>query len=332
MRNAIYGCKFLSITIFIIFFGGCEKGDTMDSTMSKLPHFDVNGAPPDCGHWRDHMPSVRPKESYDLYIKARKRWRSKQAWLFSREENRSILKDVIYSAEKGDWGAKALLAKFYLQGLGVMDSNHVLDPDPEKSIAIVKTAVEAGQAWGYYDLGVAYEHGYGGVKGNHEIAWALYLKAAKLGSPEAQMALADAYARKRRLNEESLMLQCAYKQGFGPAATQLASIANVEGRPTDAVRLYQEGVIYGDSESASSLNLLFGACSIDSIKRLRIIGLDRDPERARRYKEIYDALDLNRDLRLERLDKVLPLPPAALPEWHGIETALTPEPEGPPRY
>lgn len=215
-----------------------------------------------------------------------------------------------------------------------MSSNNVLEPDLEKSIAIVKAAVGAGQAWGFYDLGVAYENGYGEEKNRNEIAWALYLKAARLGSPEALMVLAEAYAKKRRLNEENLMLQCAYKQEFGPAAHQLASIAKIEGRPLEAVRLYQDGVIYGDSNSASALYLIFDA-SGDIAKKeemLKAIGSDRDPERARRYHEIYDALDLNPDLRLGRLDKVLPLPPTPLPEWHGIEDALTPEPEGPPTY
>ena len=100
------------------------------------------------------------------------------------------------------------------------------------------------------------------------------------------------------------------------------------------MNLYQDGVVYGDNESASILNFIFedpdGVTNGREI--LKAIGSDRDPERARRYKEIYEALDLNRDLRFGQLDKVLPLPPAPLPEWRGIEDALTPEPEGPPTY
>ena len=334
MSKKILNSKLLLMFVFAISMGGCRKDNAMHDFVKKLPTFDVKAEPPACGRWRDHMPAVRAKEPYDLYIKARKRWRSKHAWLFGKEENLSILNDVMSSAEKGDWGAKALLAKFYRQGLGLMSSNHVLDADFDKSIAIVREAVDAGQAWGFYDLGVAYENGYGEEKNHRELAWALYLRAAKLGSPEALMALADAYGRARRLNEENLMLQCAYKQGFGPAATQLASIAHVEGRPLDAVRLYQDGVIYGDSDSASSLSLLFDLYGGDANRKemLNAIGSDRDPERARRYKEIYEALDQNRDLRFGRLDKVLPLPPAPLPEWRGIEDALTPEPEGSPTY
>ena len=43
-------------------------------------------------------------------------------------------------------------------------------------------AVAAGQACGYYDLGVAHEHGYGGAAQDEKIAWGYYLKAAELGS------------------------------------------------------------------------------------------------------------------------------------------------------
>jgi hypothetical protein len=109
---------FLIVFAFVVCFDGCSKRDAMDDAMSKLPHFDVNAAPPSCGRWREHMPAARAKEPYDIYINARKRWRSKQAWLFGKEENKSILNDVIFAAEKGDWGAKALLATFYRQGLG----------------------------------------------------------------------------------------------------------------------------------------------------------------------------------------------------------------------
>jgi uncharacterized protein len=321
---------------FILFFyeTSCARSEYMPDPEAKLPKFDVQASPPSCGNWRDNMPEKRPEEAYRIYISARKLWRSKEAWLFSKEENKRILHDVKLAAESGDWGAKALLAKFYLVGLGLTSTNHVLDPDPEKSIAIVRTAMAAGQAWGFYDLGVAYERGYGGVEANQEVAWALYLRAAQLGSPDALMALADAYGRVRKLNEESLMLQCAYKQGHGPAAYQMAIIAKLRGRALEAVRFYQDGVKYGDSRSAAALSSLFRRSGAIGEKRemLNAVGGSEDDERARRYSEISDALNSNRDLRLGRLDQVLPLPPADLPEWRSIEDALTPEPEGPPSY
>ena len=67
-------------------------------------------------------------------------------------------------------GGRALMAHFYRSGLGPLESNHVLDPDSEKSVDIVRSGVSAGQAWAYYDLGVAYEYGYGGIQQDEPIA------------------------------------------------------------------------------------------------------------------------------------------------------------------
>lgn len=65
---------------------------------------------------------------------------------------------------------------------------------------------------------------------------------------------------------------------------------------------------------------------------LREIGIMPDTERKSRYDQISDALDLNPDLKLIRLDQVLPLPPAELPTWKGIQDVIEPDPEGPPSY
>ena len=40
-----------------------------------------------------------------------------------------------------------------------------------------------------------------------------------------------------------------------------------------------------------------------------------DPARAERYGALGDALHINPDLRFPNLDKVVPLPPAKLPQW-----------------
>jgi hypothetical protein len=66
-----------------------------------------------------------------------------------------------------------------------------------------------------------------------------------------------------------------------------------------------------------------------ALKELEILP---DPERKSRYKQIDQALDINPDLKLARLDQVLPLPPAELPAWNGIQDAIEPEPDGPPSY
>lgn len=47
-----------------------------------------------------------------------------------------------------------------------------------------------------------------------------------------------------------------------------------------------------------------------------------DPARGQRYSVLGDALWLNPDLRFPNLDKVLPLPPAPLPQWDGKPKSL----------
>jgi len=283
------------------------------------------------------MPAKRDPVAYKLYIEAREVWRSKIAWQYTREEATRILNDVKKASELGDWGARALMAHFYLQGLGVLDSNHVLDADPDKGVAIARMAAEAMQPWGLYDLGVAYEHGYGGAHYDVQLAWAYYLKAAQLGSPEAQMALAQAYCEAGRRNDETFMLQCAYQQGHGRAAYELALNAEVAMKFQEALLIYQNGVKFGSVECARNLRIIFnqGYWSTGSVKEreaTETLGIRIDAERESRYRAIHDALEINPDLRLNRLDAVLPLPPAKLPAWSGIEDAIEPESNAPPTY
>lgn len=283
------------------------------------------------------MPATRDPEAYRIYIEARKVWRSKIAWQFTREEASRILFDVRRAADMGDWGARALMARFYLHGLGVLESNHVLDADPDKGVDIVRMAAKVMQPWGLYDLGVAHEHAYGGAYYDVDLAWAYYLKATQLGSPEAQMALAQAYSAAGRRDDEVTMLQCAYQQGHGAAAYDLAIKAEVNRRYSDAINIYQQGVKYGSEDCAAALELLFADghgtnADEEEKKSLSELGIKADIDRKTRYSAIYDALKINPDLKLGRLDQVLPLPPARLPTWSSADDAVEPESTDPPTY
>ena len=312
-----------------------------ERALHALPYgfkkFSLDDPLPACARWKEHMPASRDPAAYRLYIEARKVWRSKIGWQFTREEATRILTDVKKAADLGDWGARALMAHFYLRGLGVLESNHVLDADPDKSVEIVRMAAKAMQPWGLYDLGVAHEHGYGGAHYDVDLAWAYYLRAAQLGSPEAQMTLAQAYSEAGRRGDEATMLQCAYHQGHGPAAHELALNARVSMKFQEAIRIYQNGVKFGSLECARDLRIMFnqGYWARNSEKEkdaLRPLGIKVDAERERRYEAIYDALEINTDLKLSRLDQVLPLPPAELPPWSGVEDAVEPEAYDKPTY
>jgi TPR repeat protein len=309
----------------------------MHTIPAGLQPFDVNGPIPTCGRWKDTMPKTRDPAAYRLYINARKLWRSKIEWQLTRQEALSILHDVQAAANQGDWGARALMAYFYRNGLGPLDTNHVLDPDADKLVEILRSAVAGGQAWGYYDLGVAHEHGYGGAAQDEQIAWAYYRKAAELGSSEAQMTLASAYLKAERRDADAAMVMCAYSQGHGPAAYKLGIRAKLRKKFAEALEYYQGGTRSGSKESAAALMFMFDTGDWSSRDKqeqimLRELNILPDPERKSRYEQISDALDLNPDLKLTRLDRVLPLPPAELPAWNGIQDAIEPEPDGPPSY
>jgi len=128
------------------------------------------------------------------------------------------------------------------------------DPIPHR---MRRRNAAAGQAWGYYDLGVAHEHGYGGAAQDEQIAWAYYLKAAELGSPEAQMTLASAYLKVERRDAEEAMVMCAYKQGHGPAAYDLGMTAKLFKNFAAALEYYQAGTRFGSKDSAVVLRQFF---------------------------------------------------------------------------
>lgn len=322
----------------LIHFGRKQMEHSAFHTIpADLVAFDITKPPPPCGAWRDSMPKHRDPETYRLYSEARKIWRSKIEYQLTHDEAVRILNDVRLASERGDWGARSLMSHFYLYGLGRLESNRVLEAEPEKSIEIVRMAVNAGQAWGYYDLGVAYEYGYGGVPFDQKIAWAYFLKAAELGSPDAQLTLASAYGNSGRFDAEETMLRCAFKQGHGPAAYQLGTTAKVKRDFPSALALYQAGTRFGDRKCAAALAIFFDPkvwqrWTKEELAQLSGLELSPDLERNTRYFAIAHVLEINPDLKLGRLDLVLPLPPSKLPVWNGIQDAIEQESDAPPTY
>ena len=65
---------------------------------------------------------------------------------------------------------------------------------------------------------------------------------------------------------------------------------------------------------------------------LKLLGVAADSDRGSRYRAIFEALKINPDMKLNRLDQVLPLPPAQLPPWSGVEDAVEPESYDKPTY
>jgi hypothetical protein len=130
---------------------------------------------------------------------------------------------------------------------------------------------------------------------------------------------------------------CAYKQEHGPAAMFLGRDMELRGEFWEALKYYQAGTRFGSQEAAAALMIFFDPqgwnyYKPDKLARLRELGLQFDAERASRYEVINHALKLNPDLRFPQLDKAVPLPPAELPPWNGIQDALESETNDPPTY
>jgi hypothetical protein len=300
--------------------------------------FKLSDPPPACDSWKRHMPSYRDPAAYKLYISARNLLHSKIEWQLSRAETTRILADVRRAADMGDWGARALMSNFYLYGLGPWERNHVLDPAPEKAIEIIKLAASLDMPWGFYELGRAYESGYGGVTADSALAWAYFSRAAKLGSPEAQMTLAEVYEEAGQHEDEEAMRLCAYRQRYGPAAYALSTNQRLFTEDyAEAIRYLQDGVEFGDKDSASLLERLFDEgywshMGEQTKPKLAALGIKADAVRGERYKVIRDALEVNPDLKFTRVRQALPLPPAKLPPWEGVGSALELESGAPPTY
>lgn len=292
-----------------------------------LRAFDAYAPAPACASAKDTMPATREAAPYQRYIDARKLWRSKIEGELTHEETRRILNGVQGAASQGDWGARALMAYFYRSGLGPGKSNHVLDADFDKSVEIGRAAVAAGQAWGFHDLGVAHASGYGGAVKSDQIAWAYFLKAAELGSPDAQMTLAGAYAKINREHFEQAMLRCAYLQGHGPAALRLGKYALSLNYFGTALEYYQAGTKFRNILSTVAMRQFFEEKNWHMLARqdrvaLMQLGVLPDPEGEQRYRQIASALDANPDLRPTMLNLVIPLPPAKLPPWSGVQDTI----------
>lgn len=337
--------NYWTIILTLVFFVGAIYfyfRDLEMQSMNDLPvglsYFNINSARPDCGRWRENMPALRNPDVFQRYINARKLWRSKVEWELSHFETSQVLEGVEFSAGRGDWGAKALLAHFYLNGLGPLKSNSVLQIDKNKAVSIAREAVLAGIPWGFYDVGVAHERGYGGANYDQDLAWAYYLKGARVGSPEAQMVLAETYEKVGRREDAEAMAKCAFEQEHGEAAYWLAMRARVHERYAEAIEFAQEGVRFGNYDCASMLYILFsngywGGSSDDERKEnFKKIGILVDVEREKWYEKLMDALKVNPDLRLRRLNDFMPLPPKEVRQWREIAELEDPVPNAPLSY
>lgn len=244
----------------------------------------------------------------------------------------------------GHWKAALMWLQIARTGAGVNSQKgqfRVEPQPPEVVVAGMEALMRQGIADAFFWMGEFHGSGYG-VDFSADRAWAFYELAADLGSPLAQTRIATVLGFVDRDQEKPhvaqwanrplmySLLECAHAQGHGKASYELGLKLNVaawdpaELQPPStspkeqfnrALQILHDGVKFGSEDAA---NYLFATFDDGDPLVRRFI----DPTRARRYKTLADALWRNPDLRFPNLDKVLPLPPASLPQWDGQPDSL----------
>ncbi|WP_254789405.1 tetratricopeptide repeat protein [Variovorax sp. OV329] len=214
------------------------------------------------------------------------------------------------ATQRQHWKAMLYLADAYARGLGSQR-------DTERAVQIIEGAMRLGIPTAYDLMGTYYMNGVGV---NHDVtrAYAFWQLAADMGSPSAMAYLGEkisgtyddppAFWGNRSIS--LAMLECALAQGNGKAAYELGMLLNgvVSRDYQRALKVLHEGVKFGSDECAGRLLVAFNDGDA-------MVGHHKDPARATRYRVFGNALRHNPQLRLPNLEKVLPLPPAALPPW-----------------
>ncbi|AMP02422.1 sel1 repeat family protein [Collimonas pratensis] len=225
------------------------------------------------------------------------------------------------AAQRKHWKAQNNLAGLYLRGKGV-------PLDVEKALQLTEEAMAWGVPQAWDNMGSYHMQGVGGLKPDATVAYAFWQKAADMGAPGAQTLLGgqllasydspkNGFWANKKIGLQ--MLECALSQGQGAAARKLG--LEYERQKTSegklrALAYYQDGVKFGDQDSADALEIAFESGPLNYAAPFV------DHDRERRYQVFGKALRDNPDLRFPNLDKVLPLPPAKLPYWDGEENHL----------
>ncbi|EMD5260621.1 sel1 repeat family protein [Providencia stuartii] len=187
----------------------------------------------------------------------------------------------------------------------------------QEVIELVERLIKMGIPFGYFIMGTYLQQGYG-VEQDSEAAFQYMLKAAVMGNPDGQYVIGDKFLYRNtpsfRLDLGRSMLACAAEQGYAKAAYELALDYKNEDN-NKSLYYFQLSTKYGYEKSAYKLAKIFN--TNDPNNQLDYLGQKIDPERVKRYQKIYDELDKNPYAKFPDINKIVPLPPAELPEWDG---------------
>ncbi|EIF32907.1 Sel1 repeat protein [Burkholderia sp. Ch1-1] len=307
---------------------------------TKLPLFAPHRKDFTCVYQEQHLPPVDPQA--ELWFQQALASELDPNVYWEDKDWRKIYQLYLQAAERNHWKAMLNLAALILSGYPVPVR------DPETAIRWVEKAMQLGVPDAWDTMGVYHMKGI--VKGGDATsAYAFFQKAADMGSPSAQSFLGAALDAGwdnpgngfwANVPVATKMLECSLAQGYGDAADELEFIYAADGTPEAklrALKVLHEGVKLGSEKCASFLSTQLDGLDLSNG---RSVTGHVDKARAERYGKISDILAwYEGTLKLPNLDKVLPLPPAALPKWDGdVQTlidaakAVTPPPPTSPAH
>jgi len=288
----------------------------------KLPLFNPHRKSFTCVYQDQHVPPVDPQA--ELWFQQALALDDPSIYPDKRDYPK-IYQLYTQAAERNHWKAMLNLAALILS-----DHPGVPEHNPEMAIRWVEKAMKLGVPDAYDTMGIYHQNGL--VKGGDATsAYSFFQRAADMGSPTAMTFLGDKLAATYddpsqgfwgNMPVATQMLECGMSQGSGEAAYHLGFV--YKGTTTEskllALKVFQEGVKLGSANCANTLSVEFGG--MDLADGTNIVG-HIDKARAERYSKLGAALEFyNGRLKLPNLDKVLPLPPAALPKWNGDKQTL----------
>jgi TPR repeat protein len=230
------------------------------------------------------------------------------------------------AAERKHWKAMLNLASLYANGRG--EGKLRVERDLERAVLITEEAMQLGIPAAFDFMGTLHWEGRG-VNGDASRAYAFWQLAADMGSPSAMAYLGKSLQASYNNPNEGFwanrkvalkMLECGMAQGHGQSAFELGVAINGHDKELGedyerALAALHSAVKFGSDDAAGYLAASFRAGDA-------VVGRAIDPVRADRYSALGNALRRNPELRFPNLDKVLPLPPALLPQWDSNPDSL----------
>jgi uncharacterized protein len=315
--RALAALAFLCFTLF-----ACKMTHDSRPRSQELPLFNPHRPDFTCTVEADKLPPIDAQA--DAWLKKAIELEDPSIYVDDRDY-KQIVALTRQAAERHHWKAMLNLASLYLEKR---------DPQygAQDAIKLVEDAMQLGVPAAFDRMGVYYMNGTG-VDSDATKAYSFFQRAAEMGNPQSMTFLgekltatwdspADGFWANIPIGRK--MLECAFGQGFGPAAYYLASeYREITRNPTRennerALKVLHEGVKLGCADCANKLQIEFG----EPFDPAKMLPPQIDKSRAQRYGILGDALSFNPNRRFPNLDKILPLPPAKLPPWDGKKESL----------